>query len=375
MSGNQLSDTVKNQIVADILYDGLVQREVATKRGINLETVNKYWREFVSEVARTGDFDATLERRGLIDPSNVVGLTRQMLRLNMTAADGHGALPLLLFCRRVRMDPAQLLGFMEAAARFAQPGFPIRQFAETVSRIHQHEVATGIPFDALDRATADAATNLNRIQAESSRAQTSLNQQQTEVRNLQAASAKVSAKIKDDQQRLAPLDARLASLNITLQNLDNYVADSQFLKSLGFNINDPHMVSSVFNSFKLLNYDPHYILNAINNIGNLGTAFTKATSDLTAIQHRVEDASKDLQNLQEKKMNEAKRIDQEIQTLQQKRDHEALRVKQAREQADLKIAAINNEIQIALIEAQITKQQLAEFLTSREKLRQVGLEI
>ena len=375
MSGNQLSDTVKNQIVGDILYDGLGQREVATKRGINLETVNKYWREFVSEVARTGDFDATLERRGLIDPRDVVGLTRQMRPLNIAPADCHSALPLLLFCRRVRMDPAQLLGFMEAAARFAQPGFPIRQFAETVSRIHQHEAATGIPFEELDSATADAATNLNRIQAESSRAQTSLNQQQTEVRNLQATSAKVSAKIKEDQQRLAPLDARLLSLKLTIQNLDMYVADSQFLKSLGFNANDLHVVSSVFNSFKLLNYDPQYILNAINNIGNLGTAFTKATSDLIAIQHRVEETSKDLQNLQEKKMNEVKRINEEIQTLQQKRDHEALRVKQAREQADLKIAAINNEIQIALIEAQITKQQLAEFLTSREKLRQVGLEI
>ena len=45
---------MRDRIILSILYLGMSQRETANETGVSLETVNKYWQEFVEEVVQGG---------------------------------------------------------------------------------------------------------------------------------------------------------------------------------------------------------------------------------------------------------------------------------------------------------------------------------
>ena len=370
MVGERISEALKNRIILCLLYLGMSQRETATETGASLETVNKYWQEFVEE-ALQGGLDNVLESNHMLDALDLSNTARLMRRSNITPADCNRALPLVGICGRLNLDPRLIPDLIESAVRFGQPGFPAAEYATVIARIHRREKLTGLTVEQVDTTHQAATDEVKRLQAETSRLQntinsqqSTLNNQQNTLTNLRNESSTLTEELQGKQRRVDELDARIAKEGTTLLELKTYSDDKPYFVNLGLDIRNAHTVGLVFSCFAGLGYDPLLIINTITKVGNLQTA----GENLSRI---IIDKQKELQDV-----NAAKETAQkEIQNLQEKKKDEEKRVEQARQDADSKITVIHQDLDKKMEAADVTDKSLTEHVADREKLRKWGIEL
>ena len=370
MVGNEISDAVKKRIVSDILYGGMTQRETVTETGASIETVNKYWQEFVEEVSQHG-LDNVLESKDMLDATDQANTARLMRRLGLTPADCNRGLPIAGICGRLGSDPLLIPELMESAVRLGQPEFSAAEYAALIARIRRREKESGLSIEQMDAAHQAATDRVAGLRDESLRfqntitgQQNTINNQQNTLTNLRHQSSRVTEKMQAKQRRIDTLDARIASEGTTLQELHMYATDKPYLVNIGLDIREVPSVRSVFFSFASLNYDPVLIISTINQIGNLQIALRNYYS-------KIAENQKTLQTLTEAQ----KAAEKEIQDLQEKKKAEENRVEQAKRDADRKIAELQQSLNGKMKAAEATEKLLAEYIAMREKLRSWGLEL
>ena len=377
MSWNEISPIVMLRVVLHIIFDGMTQREAAVAEHVSLASVNKIWQDYCVKVALAG-LDAVLEADNLLGAQDLANTARLMRRLGLTPAECNRALPFAGLCQQLKVPPDSVRDLVESALRLGQPDFRRDEYAAVLARIYRREVASGLTIEQVDAAHQSALAGLERSRAEDSNLQTTISRHRTTIRNQVAHSARVAAEIEDRQRGLAPLDALLATADVTRQQLNAYVDDKRFLHDFGFEIRDVHMVRSVITGFISMGQNPHLILVAVQQIGNLDTALTNKTNEVEAKQRELESVNgskAEVEKAIQKKHAEERRIALAIEVLEQKKQDETRRVDEARREADRKIAEINREVDVKLKAAETTKQQVDEYVASRERFRKVGLEI
>ena len=370
LAGKEISDTVKILVIAYILFDGMNQREAAVAAGVSLESANKVWREFCNLVTLNG-LTPVLESMNLPSAVELAELARDMRRLHITPRHCNQVLPLVIIFRNLKLDPHLIPDLLEAALQLGGKDFPREEYAALIARIRRREKETGLSIEQVDAAHQEVTVKVNALRAESSRLQNTLtgqqntiNNQQNTLTNLRNQSSTLTEEMQAKQRRIDALDARIASEGTTLQELDMYVTDKPYLINLGLDIRKVQSVRSVFSSLEYMGYNPALIINTINQIGNLQTALSHYSSEIAKKQKTV-------QTLTEAQ----KTAETEIQNLQEKKKAEESRVDQARQDADCKIAELQQNLNQQMNTAGATEKLLAEYVAKREKLRNWGLEL
>lgn len=212
---------------------------------------------------------------------------------------------------------------------------------------------------------------MNRLRTDSSRLQNTITGQQNNINgqentliNLRNQSSRLTEELQEKQRRVVALDTRIASEGTTLQELNLYADYKPYLTDLGLDVRKVQSVRSVFTTLAAFNYDPARIISAINQVGNLQTAIQNLLSEIRGKQ-------KELQNANDAKET-ARR---EIQDLQEKKKDEEKRVDQAKREADRKIAELQQNLNNQMKAADATMKLLAEYVENREKLRTWGVEL
>lgn len=368
---DRISERERKHIL-ELFYQKKSRKEIGAEVGHSPATVQRVIKEHEGKVKENG-LIYELSEEQLTEPLELARLYGELQTANVSVTDCRDAIPIVQKCRSLKIEEERANELIDAAITVGEPDFPREQFVGSLLNILRRERTTGQTIEQIEVAYNQQSNEVQRQQAVSRTLTSQISQfEQTKTRQ--------GEQIRSAQAILSALQSRLSAVPVTETQLAIYIADRNFLATNGLDMNDPARSCLLIKQFRTLNYNSTAILDELLRIGNLEATIRTLTTKLTELQvslltlaKQKDELTKEIESLKNQLQELQKQVRKETLETQAKIADLNEQVQKETQVTQAKIANLKQKFLEELAAQGASERDLADFLASREALREGGI--
>jgi predicted nucleic acid-binding Zn-ribbon protein len=357
----KISETERKRALESFYRDNS-RKEIGAEIGHSAATVQRVIKEHERKVKENG-LIYELSEEGLTEPLEIARLSGEMEKAEIASiTDCRDAIPVVLKCRSLKIEGGAVNELIDAAVTLGGNEFPREQFVPSLLRVLRREQATGQTIEQIDSTHQQLTNQVQTLQTTLTTLTGQVKQRESQIGILEAQKTGLEGNIRSAQERLAAFQRQLDMIPVTQTQLQTYIADRNFLATIGFDMNDPARVRIVLVQLRALNFNPTTIINDLVQIGDLDSAIQARTTRSVELQATVTRLTQHVDELGK----EIEKLESRLQDLQKQ-------VQNEESETHTKIMNLKQKFIEKLIENNASERDLAGYVAFRDEARKEGL--